>query len=144
MIKICKSKIFTKMLAYAKLAIHLYKDGSWQKSNQIEDQFTELIKPLIAMNKYAVDSRDYSSKSLQTITQNWDVLATESLKNEITGTTYLRHIVQVSTIYKDQYLDVYQELNYCIIIYIFSQKDHQSSCRYSFFIDQIKVLNTSN
>lgn len=43
----CKTKISTKTITYAKLAINFFGDGSWRESQWTAEQFTKLIKPFL-------------------------------------------------------------------------------------------------
>lgn len=57
-IKNCKLKIFTKAIAYAKLAMNFIKDGSSKKNQQTAKQFTELIEPFPIIKAIMTDTRE--------------------------------------------------------------------------------------
>lgn len=56
-IKNCKTKIFTKTIAYAKLTMDFFENGSWRESRWTAKQFTKLIKPLLAIKANVRDMR---------------------------------------------------------------------------------------
>lgn len=52
----CKTKIFTQVMAYIRLAINFLQDRSKQKNKWTKKQFIKLIEPLLAINASMVDN----------------------------------------------------------------------------------------
>ena len=64
-----KTKVFTRVMVYAKLAMNFLENGSWQESKWIEKQFTKFIEPFLVMNVTVVDIWDRGFIALQIIAQ---------------------------------------------------------------------------
>ncbi len=140
----CKMKIATRSTAYARLATKFFDDGSWRECKWTPEQFTELIAPLLAMKLTVTDMRDRDTLALQTIAKNWWLSVAESIKAEVKGYMCLRRIASVSSMFKGEYDDARNELNYCILQRILAKKSRQSTRRYASLMDWTNVLNSSN
>lgn len=89
--------------------------GSWKASNWTQEQFMELIEPLLALKSTVSEMGDWNVSALPKIAGNWGLPAAHQIKAEVQGTFCLRRIALVSALYKDRYLEARKELNYWII-----------------------------
>lgn len=54
----CKKKITIGSTAYARLAIKFLSDESWRESRWTEEQFTEVLEPLLVIKSTLTNQRD--------------------------------------------------------------------------------------
>lgn len=61
----------------------------------MEEQFMEVLKPLLAMKLIVTDQRNRCELPLQTIAKKWWLLVVGRIKEEFNGLICLKHIASV-------------------------------------------------
>ena len=118
----CKQSASHLSRVYAKIAKKFLDDESWKVANWTSEQFIELIKPLLSIEKIFFDIRDRADMSLQTISMNWSINIAKVISSKKGGNTCLRRVASVSLIFKNRYDDTRNALNHVIIDRILSKK----------------------